>query len=149
MPIEDALRGDAAVAGHELVDLREHRPCVAVVEIQAQPLGHLLDNPKVVAGFTGRSDGAMAPLHPPPGGSESAFFLSPGGGGQDHVGQLSRLGQEDVLHHQEVQRLQRLAHVSGVGIGEKRVLAHDVHGFDVTRSSGVHHLDHSETWTGG
>ena len=51
--------------------------------------------------------------------------------GQHHVGEVGGLGEEDVLHDQAVERRERLARVVHVGVGHRRVLAHDVHAADL------------------
>ena len=65
-----------------------------------------------------------AHLHQPVGIGEGAGLFREGAGRQDHVGQVGGLGEEDVLHHQVLQRGQRFARMVGVGVGHGRVLAH-------------------------
>ena len=74
----------------------------------------------------------------------AAELLQVRAGRQDDVGELGRFGEEDVLDDQEVEVGERLADLVDVGIGEKRILAHDVHALDVTRESSPGDLDHGE-----
>jgi len=60
------------------------------------------------------------------------------------MGKGRRLGEEDVLDHQEVQGFQGLDHMADVRIAHNRVLAHDKHGPDGTGPCGVHHLHHGQ-----
>ena len=61
--------------------------------------------------------------------------------GQDHVGVIGRLGQEDLLHDQVLELGERLARVLDVGVGHRRVLAHDVHPRDRPAWIACHDLD--------
>ena len=88
----------------------------------------------------GGSIGLAHALHAALGVGERAVLLRVQGRGQEHVGVLGRLGHEDVLDHEEVEVLQRLAHVVGVGVGERRVLAHDEHRLERAVHGEVEHL---------
>ena len=59
---------------------------------------------------------------------------------QDHVGVSSRLGHEDILHYQELEPLQRLAGMVGVGLAQDRVFTHDQHALDFSVVGGIHRL---------
>ena len=95
-------------------------------------------------GLARRIEGLAAHLHQPVGVGEGAGLFGEGGGRQDHVGEVGGLGQEDVLHHQVIQRGQRFARMVGVGVGHRRVLAHDVHAAHLAGLDRVHHLDHRQ-----
>ena len=136
--------GHAADAGHAAAHFIEHLGDMAVGPAQPQALGQLLNDPQVLARVAGRVDGLAAHLHQPVGVGETAGFLGKGARRQDHVGQVGGLGQEDVLHHQVVERGQRLAGVVGVGVGHRRVLAHHVHAAHTAGLDGVHHLHHRQ-----
>ena len=71
-----------------------------------------------------------------------AVLLGVAGCREHHVGELGGLGQEDVLHDQELEVPEPLLDMLDVGVGEHRVLAHDVHRPDLTGVIGedVHHL---------
>ena len=58
------------------------------------------------------------------------------------------LGEEDLLHHQVLELCHRLARVAQVGIGHRRVLAHDVHALDPAGEDRVHDLDHRQPRVG-
>jgi len=63
---------------------------------------------------------------------EGAVLFSETGRWQHHVGDFGRFVQEDVLHHQEREPLDRFAGMVQVRLGQQRVLADDVHGPDLT-----------------
>ena len=81
----------------------------------------------VLARLAGRLEHLAADLHAPVGVRVGALLLHVGGGGEDHVGELGGLGQEDVLHHEELERAERLADLVHVRVRQERVLAHHVH----------------------
>ena len=60
--------------------------------------------------------------------------------GQDDVGQLRGLGEQDVLHHQEVEAREQLARVLDVGLGLRRVLADHVQRAQLAALHGLEHL---------
>ena len=110
----------------------------------SQPLAEVDDDLPVGAALVRRLHGLAHALHAALGVGEGAVLLRVAGGGQEHVRVLARLGHEDVLHDQEVQALQRLAHVVGVRVGERRVLAHDVHGLELAEHGHVEHLRYAQ-----
>ena len=63
-----------------------------------------------------------------------AVLLGIAGCRQDNVGELRGLGQEDILHDQELEVLQALLHVVEVRVGDHRVLTHDVDALDLGRA---------------
>ena len=85
-----------------------------------------------------------AHLHLAIGVGDGAVLLRPRRGRQDHVGIDRGLGEEEVLHHEMLEMRQRLARVIEIGIGHRRVLAHDVHALDHVGMDRVHDLDHGE-----
>ena len=95
-------------------------------------LRDLAGDPQVGAGVAHRLDRLAHALHATLGVRERPVLLGEGGRRQDHVRVLRRLGQEDVLHDQEVDLLHRLARVRRVGLAQGRVLAHEVDGLDPT-----------------
>ncbi|KAF5042192.1 hypothetical protein DSECCO2_515170 [anaerobic digester metagenome] len=74
--------------------------------------------------------GLLPALDTPLGVRLGAVLLGVAGGGEHHVGEVARLGQEDVLDDQELEVLEPFLDVVEVGVGEHRVLAHDVHRFE-------------------
>ena len=90
----------------------------------------------------------MAELDAAVGVRVRAVLLEVGGGGQDHVGELGRLGQEDVLHDQEVERGERLADLVDVRIRQERVLAHHVHPADAALQRRADDLGHGQPLLG-
>src|SRR5207342_1117884 len=83
-------------------------------------------------------------LPPPVRVGVRAVFLQVGRGGQDDVGELGRLGQEDVLDDEELQRGQRLADLVDVRVGQERVLAQHVHAAHAARQGGADNLGDGE-----
>ena len=81
----------------------------------------------------GRLQRRPAELHAAVGVGVRPGLLQERRGRQDHVGELGRLGQEDVLHGQEVEARQRLADLVDVRVGEERVLAQHEHAPDAAR----------------
>ena len=88
---------------HAVHDLREH------VGVQPRPRRPL--------------HGLAHALHAALGVRERALLLRVAAAGQHEVGQLRRLGEEQVLHHEEVERRERPQHVPRVRVGAHRVLA--------------------------
>ena len=64
---------------------------------------------------------------------ERALLLGVAATRQHDVGKLGRLGEEQVLHHEEIERRERLEHMAGVGIGAHGVLAEQVEALDAAR----------------
>ena len=120
---------------------RRRRP--GPYSVQSRPMRRrdLLDDPPVLPGIAGRRERRPAELHAAVGVGEGAGLLGEGRGRQDHVGVEGRLGQEDVLHDQVLELGERLAGVVEVGVGHRRVLAHDVHAADLAGVDRVHDLD--------
>ena len=104
---------------------------VAVVPVEAEPVRDLLDDPQVLPRIARRIDRLAAHLHQPVGVGEGAGLLGKRAGREDHVGQVRRFGQEDVLHDQMIERGQRFARMVRVGVRHRRVLAHHVHAADL------------------
>ena len=82
----------------------------------------------------------MQALNAALGVGERAVLLREARHGQDHVGQLRRLRQEEVLHDEEVQVLEGLLDVRDVRVADHRVLAHQHKRPDRALGRGVHHL---------
>ena len=87
-----------------------------------------------------RIDELAHPLHAALAIGEGPFLLGEGGRGQDDVRDLGCLVHEEVLHDQEVERAQQFGGVGQVGVGEGRILAHDVHAADVALRDGLDHV---------
>ena len=68
-------------------------------------------------------------------------FSKRGGRGQDDVGELGGLGEEDVLHHEEVELAGTRCAPCDVGVGEERVLTDDVHAADAAVQRRLDDLD--------
>ncbi|KAF5033860.1 hypothetical protein DSECCO2_602250 [anaerobic digester metagenome] len=108
----------------------------------AHPAPELADDPPVFLRFAGCLLCLLPALDTPLGVRLGAVLLGVADGGQNDVGEFARLGHEDVLHDQELEVPEGLLDVVEVGIGEHRVLAHDVHRLDLTGLVGedVDHL---------
>ena len=98
------LPRDAANARHGVAHFVEHVGHMVVVPVEAEFCCDLLDDPQVLSRVTRRVNRLTAYLHQAIGVGEAAGFLGEGAGGQDHVGQIRRFGQEDVLHHEVIER---------------------------------------------
>ncbi|MNT27845.1 hypothetical protein D3C72_1634950 [compost metagenome] len=110
------LPGHAADAGHGLAHLVEHVGHAGVMPVQPELRRHLLDDPQVLARLPRRVQCLAAELDGAVGVGEGAGLLREGRSRQHHVGQVGGLGQEDVLHHQVVERGQRVARMLGVRV---------------------------------
>jgi hypothetical protein len=85
-------------------------------------------------------DGLPHALHAALAVGDRAVGLAPGGGGGQHdVGKLRGLGEEDVLHHEVVERAQHLLGVVLVGFGLRGVLTDHVERAQVAP---IHRLEH-------
>ena len=118
---------EVGVAGHDGDDLAEDLPRAGVVPAEPDPVGDVLHDLPVHPGLPRRVEHLPAELHPAVGVGVGAVLLQVGRRGQDDVGELGGLGQEDVLDDEEVQRRQRLADLVDVGVGQERVLPEHVH----------------------
>ena len=136
--------GDATNAGHGVAHLVKHFADMLVVPGQAQLIGDALDNPQVLSRFAWRVDRLPTHLHQTIGVGEGAGFFGEGACGQDHVGQVRGFGQENVLHHQMLQRGQSPTCMVGVGVRHGWVFALHVHALDAAVMDGVHHLHHGQ-----
>ena len=64
--------------------------------------------------------------------------------GQNHVGVLGRLGEEDILHNKKINHLERLSCSVEVWVGKCGILTHYVDCLYVAGLYGVEELDNSE-----
>src|SRR3954454_11086328 len=117
----------ARVVGHDRHELVEDLARVVVVHRQADAVAHLLDDLPVLARLARRVEHLAPELHAAVGVRVRAVLLEVRGRGQDHVGELGRLGQEDVLDDEELEGRERLADLVDVRVRQERVLAHHVH----------------------
>ena len=134
---------------HRALHLGEDLARVGVVPVEAEAAGELLDDPPVRPRLAGQRHGGAAELDLAVGVGDGAVLLGPGRGGQDHVGELRGLGDEEVLHDQVLEPGERGAGVVEVGVGHRRVLAQDVHAAHLSGGDRVHGLDHGEAGLGG
>src|SRR5690349_2666315 len=132
----EVIVGQVPVAGDDRDQFLEDVPGRLVLPVQADPVGDVLHDLPVDPGLARRVEHLAAELHAAVGVGVGALLLQVGGGGQDHVGELGGLGQEDVLHHQEIELGQGLAHLVDVRVGQERVLAQHVHAADAARQGG-------------
>ena len=107
--------GEVGVVGHQRDELVEDLLRRAVVHLKADAVGDVLDDLPVHPRLPGRVEHLAPALDAAVGVGVGAVLLQIGGGGQDDVGELGGLGEEDVLHREEVQRAQRLADLVDVG----------------------------------
>ena len=92
----------------------------------------------------GRLDRLAPELHHAIGIGDRADLLRPRGGGQHDIGQVRGFGEEDILHHQVIERRERFARVIDVGIGHRGILAHDEHAANLALLGRVDGFDHGE-----
>ena len=140
----EPLPRDAGDRRHRLPHLGEHLARMRVAPVEAEPLAisTMIDR------SCRASPGGVSACRPSC-TRRSVLVNVPVFSGkrrrrQDDVGEIRGLGEEDVLHHQHLERRQRLPRVRDVGVRHRRVLAHDVHAADLARVHGVHDLDDGE-----
>ena len=133
---------------HSRISLNTSRGCVYC---QSSPMRRAswTINQKSSLRVTGRLDRLASELHHAIGVGDGADLLRPRGGRQHDVGEIGRLGEEDVLHDDVIERGHRFARVIDVGIRHRRVLTHDVHPADLALLRRVHDLDDGQTRMSG
>ena len=144
-PLDAAELLEAGVA-HAAVHRREGTQLVPHVlgdrlgPLTAEVARDLGEDPQVVAGFARRLDRLAHPLHPPLAVRHRAFGLAPcSRGRKHHVGELGGLREEEILHDEQVERLEQMTGVQHVGLALRGVLAHDVERCELPA---VHRLEH-------
>ena len=115
-----------------------------VLPVESDAPGELDDQPEILSRVTGRFDRFASELHHAIRVGDRADLLRPRRGWQHHVGEVGRLGEEDILHDEVIERGHRFACVIDVRIRHRRVLTHDVHPADLAFHRGVHDLDDSQ-----
>ena len=104
----------------------------------AHPCGDAGDDLPVRLCLAGRRNGLSDPLDPSFRVGEGAVLFRKAGGGEDHVGQLRRFRQEDVLDDEKIEVLQGRLDMGEIGIGQHGVFTHDIEGLDLSLVGGVH-----------
>lgn len=74
---------------------RQERFVRGVAQVHAA--GEVQEDAEVGAGFAGWFDSLQGEVHGAVGVGEGAALLTPAGGGQHYVGELGRLGREEIL----------------------------------------------------
>src|SRR3954449_1685378 len=115
------------VVRHHRHELVEDLARVVIGHRQADAVAHLLDDHPVLPRLARRVEHLAPALHAAVGVRVGAVLLEVRRRGQDHVGELGRLGEEDVLDDEELERRERLADLVDVRVRQERVLAHHVH----------------------
>ena len=144
-PLDAAELLEAGVA-HAAVHRRERAQLVPHVlgdrlwPLAAEAARDLGEDPQVVARLARRLDRLAHPLHPTLAVRHGALGLAPcRRGGQHHVGELGGLREEEILHDEQVERLEQMASMQHVGLALRGVLAHDV---ERSELPAVHRLEH-------
>ena len=148
-PLVETCVTHASVAGRALRDGLKDLFGAPEAPVRAEAAGQIGQDLPVGTGLAGRLDGLAHALDRTGRVGEGALLLAPAGGGKHHVGQLGRLGEEDVLHHEEIQVLQAAADVGRVGVGHHGVLAHDEEPLQLALPGGLHHLHDRLAGRGG
>ena len=141
----EAFPGDAGDAGHRMAHFVEDFADMAVLPVQTELAGDLLDDPQVLLGLAGGGDCLAPHLYRAVGIGEGAVLFRKGAGWQDDVGKIGRFGEENVLHHQMLERRQCFPRMVGVGVGHRRVFAHHVHAANSAGLDRMHHFDDGQT----
>ena len=103
----EPLPGDAGDVRHRVPHLVEDLRHRLIVPVEAELTRHLLDDPEVLARVARRVDRLAAELDEPVGVGEGARLLRERARRQDDVGEVGRLGEEDVLHDEMLERRER------------------------------------------
>src|SRR6185312_2258888 len=100
----EAFVADASHGGREAGDLIHHLRGMRVVRATgaAELLRDELNDLPVGFGFAERFKDMVEALDAALCADEGAFFFERGRGGEDEVGEVAGLGEEDVLHYKEV-----------------------------------------------
>ena len=133
---------------HLVVHLRHAALGPGVLPAAAEALRDLLDDPEILARIARHVERAASELHHAVGVGDGAGLLGPRGRRQHDIGEIRRLGEEDVLHHEVVHPRESFACVVRVGIRHRRILAHDVHAADLPGVNRVHDFDYGEPGLG-
>src|SRR5579863_8168555 len=98
----------------------------------AQAVGDLLNDLPVGTAFPERLEGPVESLNASLRAGEGPFLFQTWTGRQNHIRKAAGLGEEDLLHHKEVQFRQRSADIIGVRIYDAHLFAEDVHSLDAS-----------------
>ena len=112
----EPVPGDAGDARHRAAHLVKHLGYRCIGPGQAELFRDLLNDPQVLPCVARRVERLTAELHQAVGVRERAGLLGERTRRQDHVGEIRRLGQEDVLHDEEIQLGQGLPHLVDVRV---------------------------------
>ena len=121
-------------------DLPHHVVGPAKSVSEAEPVAQVDQDVEVAARLARRLERGLGELDVPVGVDVGAGLLGEGRAGQHHVGPAGGLGEEEILHREELQPADPVLGVGDVRVGEHRVLAHDVQAAD--RAAVLHHLGH-------
>ena len=108
--------------------------------LRAEQIRDVLDDDPVGAAAGQRLHDLIEALDAPLGIGEGTLLFQAGRGGQHHVGQPAGGGEEDVLHHEEFQLLQRVLDLVDVGLDQVDLLAEDVHRLHLALLDALDHL---------
>ena len=139
---------EPAVGGRERDHLVEHVADRRVLHRHPDPARDLTDDLPVGACLAGRIEDLAPDLDAPVGVGVGPLLLEERRGRQDDVGELGGLGEEDVLHDEELECGERLADLVDVRVREERVLAHHVHPADAALEGAAHDLGHGQARLG-
>ena len=135
---------DVRQRSHALPHFGEDIARMGVLPVEPEATRDLLRDPPVGLCLAGQRHGGAAHLHLSVGVGDGAVFFGPRRGRQDHIGELRRFGDEDVLHYQVFEPGERGTCMIEIGVGHGRVLTHDVHTANAAGENGVHDLDHCQ-----
>jgi hypothetical protein len=111
-----------------------------VVPACAKMVGDVLNDSPVRPGPLEGLEHLVQPLDPPFGAREGPLLLHAWRRWQHDVGKSGRAAEKDVLHDEELQLLERRAHVIRVRVDDAHLLADQVHRLELALVNAVHHL---------
>ncbi len=117
---------------------------MGVGPVEPDAPGELLDDPPILPRVAGHRQRGATHLHLPVGVGDGAVLFRPGRGRQHDIGVFGGLGQEQILHYQMFELGEGRPGMLDIGVGHRRVLAHDVHALDLPGMDRVHDLDHGQ-----
>ena len=135
--------GHPGPAWGEARDLAHHVLGGAEGRRQAQTIAEVDENLEVGSSLPGGIDGFVRELDAPLRVHERPCLLSEARSRQDHVGVARGFGEEEIVDREEFDLLKPVLGMGDIGIGDDRILAHDVHATHA--ALGLHDFGEHET----
>src|SRR5271155_2539894 len=102
-----------------------------IIPVGAKVIGHILNDLPIRTATFERFENLVQPLNSPLGAGKGAFLLKAWRAGQDDISKAAGFAEEDILHDEEVEFGESIAHVVRVRIDNAHLFADQVHGFEL------------------